>query len=133
MFTLLSFLTKGLVSVHQKPKNFNVFLGPIAKELRDLEEGLIIKLDGNFELAKFFLLMGVFDKPARASILNSKLCTGQYGCIKCYQPGKRISRKDKDDCEQLAENSDDDFEELVNENSVDKEIGKKTKGNSKAD
>ncbi len=54
-----------------------------------LENGLIINF-GKKNIFKFFLLFGVYDKPARASLLNIKNSNGFYGCMKCLQRGKSI-------------------------------------------
>ena len=76
--------------VGSKP-NFNVLLTPIISKLKDLEYG--IKIGG--QDTRFFVLMGVFDKPARAAILNTKLATGFYGCMKCLVRGKTIKTGSK--------------------------------------
>ncbi|RMZ94728.1 hypothetical protein BpHYR1_017434 [Brachionus plicatilis] len=60
---------------------------PIIEELKILENGLI--LDGR--IVKVFLTNGVFDKPARAAILNTVQYNGKYGCLKCYQSGENIA------------------------------------------
>ena len=75
--------------VGKKP-NFNILLKPVIIQLNSLEYGLTVK-QNNFanKVLRFFLLFGVFDKPARAEILNMKLSSGYYGCIKCLQIGKR--------------------------------------------
>lgn len=37
---------------------------------------------------KFFLIAGIFDKPARACALNMIASYGFSGCTKCFQPGE---------------------------------------------
>lgn len=71
--------------VGSKP-NFNIVLTPIIRELRALEIGVTI----NNEKLRFFLLHGVFDKPARAAVIGCKLMSGKSGCCKCLQTGIRF-------------------------------------------
>ncbi|RNA17069.1 hypothetical protein BpHYR1_015517, partial [Brachionus plicatilis] len=59
---------------------------PIINELKVLEKGIVI----NGKILKLFITNGIFDKPARSSILNTIQFNGCYGCIKCYQPGCSI-------------------------------------------
>ena len=71
--------------VGSKP-NFEVLLTPIIKELKDIEYGVMIKHGDSCEKnIPFFLILGAFDKPARAAITNMKLASGFFGCIKCIQ------------------------------------------------
>ena len=51
-------------------------------------------MENSIENVKFFLIAGVFDKPATAAVLNMKASNGFYGCTKCLQPG--ITHKDKE-------------------------------------
>jgi hypothetical protein len=44
-----------------------------------------------FRQIQFFLLFGIFDKPARAAILNMVLMTGYSSCLKCLQTGKTVT------------------------------------------
>jgi hypothetical protein len=88
---LIFLIFEGL-SVGTKPI-FRYFLSPIIDELLVLEQGCIIKLNNEKKLLNFYVTHGVFDKPARAALLNIKSCTGFYGCLKCYQKGKSIKRK----------------------------------------
>ncbi|CAF1027826.1 unnamed protein product [Brachionus calyciflorus] len=84
-FKLKNVLLAGLWVSREKPV-FEVFLKSIIEELKILEQGIVI----NGEIVKIFLTNGVFDKPARAAILNTIQFNGKFGCIKCYQPGKNI-------------------------------------------
>jgi hypothetical protein len=74
----LTFLIFEGLSVGTKPI-FRYFLGPIIDELLVLEQGCIIKLN-NEKLLNFYVTHGVFDKPARAALLNIKSSTGFFGC-----------------------------------------------------
>jgi hypothetical protein len=76
------------ISVANVKPNFDVFLNPIVKELKKLEYGISFKSrNEESKLLNFFVLFGVFDKPARASILSLINSTGYYGCLKCVQIG----------------------------------------------
>jgi hypothetical protein len=80
------------ISTGSKPI-FKHFLKPIIHELSLLEQGCLIKLNNKRYLFNFFVTHGVFDKPARAAILNIKSCTGFYGCLKCMQKGEGVKTK----------------------------------------
>ena len=70
---------------------FEVFLKPIINQLKKLEYGVTFKINSReTKLLYFFVLIGVFDKPARAAILNMINSTGYYGCLKCCQKGNVI-------------------------------------------
>ena len=57
--------------------------------MKILELGIACEIkNGLTKILKFFLLLAVFDKPARASVLNIISSNGNYGCLKCLQPGK---------------------------------------------
>ena len=70
--------------------NFKYFLRPIVDELIVLERGCFMKLNNETRLLKFYVTNGVYDKPARAAILNVKNCNGFFGCLKCKQKGQSI-------------------------------------------
>jgi hypothetical protein len=57
-------------------------------ELRELEYGVN---DGS-EISgiHFFAVYGIYDKPARASILNTIASNGCNGCIRCLQTGETL-------------------------------------------
>ena len=83
--------------VGSKP-NFNLVLTPIIRELKELEIGIsIVQSDHTAQFMRFFLIHGVYDKPARAAITGCKLMTGYSGCCKCLQTGPRcvILKKSK--------------------------------------
>ena len=67
--------------------DFNVFLNPIVKQLKELEYGIDITTNDCIKPIRFYLLTGVFDKPAKAAILNIVQWNGEYGCSRCLQPG----------------------------------------------
>ncbi len=58
-------------------------------ELKELERGRVFKMKNGTKILKFFVLAGVFDKPARSSILEIKT-SGRYSCLKCLQKGVSI-------------------------------------------
>ena len=47
----------------------------------------------SLKIIKFFVINGVFDKPARSEVLNMKNSTGYFGCMKCKQIGLKIETK----------------------------------------
>jgi hypothetical protein len=55
--------------------------------LKKLEYGIELKINNTIQNTKFFLVAGVFDKLAKATVLNMKASNGFYGCTKCLQPG----------------------------------------------
>ena len=57
-----------------------------------LELGMAFQIKpGLSKILKFFLIIGVFDKPAQAAVLNIISSNGYYGCLKCLQPGETIN------------------------------------------
>ncbi|RMZ98668.1 hypothetical protein BpHYR1_010421 [Brachionus plicatilis] len=84
-FKLANVIVAGLWVSKYKP-NFHFFLKPIINQLKILKNGLVI----GDKILRFFLTHGVFDKPARAAILNTVQYNGKFGCLKCYQPGQNI-------------------------------------------
>lgn len=79
---------------HGKP-DLNIIFEQIQTNLKFLENGLNINLTNIHKNVKFFLIASVFDKPARALVLNTINFTGFYGCLKCEQPGKTIKHQSK--------------------------------------
>jgi hypothetical protein len=68
-----------------------VFFKPIISELKKLERGIEIEINKDTtKIIKFFAIAGVFDKPARASVLNMTQFNGFGGCIKCLQLGESL-------------------------------------------
>ena len=83
----------GVSVGHEKPV-FEIFLKPIIEELKKLEYGLVVKINSKeSKLLYFYVLFGIFDKPARAAILNMVNSTGYYGCLKCSQEGINYETK----------------------------------------
>ena len=69
------------------------FLHSFVTELNRLEYGIQIQINSSVSKSvKFFLVAGIFDKPA--SVLNMKASNGFYGCTKCLQPGVTCKEKE---------------------------------------
>jgi hypothetical protein len=69
-------------------------LKPIINDLKRLEYGLVVKINAKeSRILYFYVLIGIFDKPARAAILNMVNSTGYYGCLKCTQKGSDYETK----------------------------------------
>jgi hypothetical protein len=53
---------------------------------------MVLKFQINSSVSKnvkFFLVAGIFDKPAKAAVLNMKASNGFYGCTKCLKKIKK--------------------------------------------
>jgi hypothetical protein len=84
-FSLENVIIAGLSVGNSKP-DFKTFLIPIIADITSLELGVELKFKNEEKVRKkFFLINSVFDKPARAGILNMKMCNSYDGCLKCYQ------------------------------------------------
>jgi hypothetical protein len=78
----------GICIGHKKP-DFNVFLEPLVSELKKLEQG--VRLDPNIpKYTSFYLVAGIFDKPAKAAVLNMKAYNGFGGSTKCLKLGETL-------------------------------------------
>ncbi|CAF0992928.1 unnamed protein product [Brachionus calyciflorus] len=88
-YSLENTILAGMCVGDEKP-NFDSFLHPIILQLSKLEMGINLKVNNLNTLCRFFLLYGIFDKPARSSILNMIAHNGDYGCLKCLQKGNTI-------------------------------------------
>jgi hypothetical protein len=75
------------VSVAITKPELEVFVTPIVKQMKILELGMAHEINNSLKVLHFFLLFGIFDKPARALVLNIISSNGYYGCLKCIQPG----------------------------------------------
>jgi hypothetical protein len=58
-------------------------------EFKSLEHGVVLKE----EIYRFYCLFGVYDKPARALVLNMVQSNGKFGCLKCLQSGITVPYK----------------------------------------
>lgn len=89
-FCIDNIIIAGL-SVGLKKPDIPSFLSPIVPDIKSLEFGLQVEFK-NKEITrkKFYLISSVFDKPARAEILNMQSYNGFYGCLKCYQTGETL-------------------------------------------
>ena len=87
-FLFIFYFLKAISAGPAKP-DFNIFFKPLIINLRKLELGIKLKLDNNLEKEfKFFTISSVFDKPAKAAILNIISSNGFNGCHMCLQPGQ---------------------------------------------
>jgi hypothetical protein len=67
---------------------------PIVNNLKELEVGLkLAVVEHEYRIFKFYAIHGVYDKPARADILNIKNSTGYFGCVKCRQRGESFKTR----------------------------------------
>lgn len=65
----------------------------LLSQLKKLELGINIGKENTYFNTKIFLIMAIFDKPARASALNIVNSTGFFGCLVCRQKGMSIVTK----------------------------------------
>jgi len=82
----------GLSVAEHKP-NMDIFFNEIVTQLTILELGIDLPLSNVVKKRKFFLIAAIFDKPAKAPILNMNQYNGNYGCTKCEQPGETAKGK----------------------------------------
>ncbi|CAF0965796.1 unnamed protein product [Brachionus calyciflorus] len=92
-FCLENVILAGLSVSFGKP-DLNNLLSSINDGLLKLEIGLNMRKYG-YQNYKFFLVAAVFDKPARAAVLNVVNSYGYFGCIKCLQKGTRLKKTPK--------------------------------------
>jgi hypothetical protein len=64
----------------------DLFFKIISNELETLESGIRVEN----EWLKFYLLISIYDKPAKATMLNMKGSTGYFGCTQCEIEGESI-------------------------------------------
>jgi hypothetical protein len=79
----------GLSVSHGKP-NLETLFTPIIQELKSLEMGHLVTVHNERIMVRFFCLCGVFDKPARADIIQINSSVGFNSCCKCYKRGESI-------------------------------------------
>jgi hypothetical protein len=66
-----------------------IFLEPLVSELKKLEQR--VRLVPNVpKFTSFYLVAGLFDKPAKAAVFNMKSYNGFGGCTKCLQLGETL-------------------------------------------
>jgi len=85
-------LFEGFSVANEKP-NVETFINPIIMQLKKLEYGIDLLIENVMLNRKFFLIAGVFDKPAKSMFLNIMSCNGEYGCHICEQPGETFKGK----------------------------------------
>lgn len=65
----------------------------LLSQLKKLELGINIGKENTYFNTKLFLIIAIFDKPARAAALNIVNSTGFFGCLVCRQKGMSIKTK----------------------------------------
>ena len=93
-------------SVHIKAKNIILsgmwvgptkppmqhLLFPLTQKIQDLSTtGIKMNSPNGVMIIRAKLVLGIFDLPAKATVLNCKQYNGKYGCSICLHPGKRVS------------------------------------------
>ena len=80
----------GIWQGSSKP-DMNVLLKPVVKSIQQLKEhGIILQTPLGPKRYYAKLVLGVFDAPAKASVLCEKQFNGEFGCPTCLHPGKRL-------------------------------------------
>lgn len=87
------FYYQGLIISYGKASMYT-FFDSLNSKLIALEYGIDIEnMDSTSRSCCLFLLLAVFDKPARASCLNLVNSTGFFSCLKCRQKGRTIKTR----------------------------------------
>ncbi len=103
-FCIDNIILAGLSVAEHKP-NIDIFFNEIVTQLSILEFGIDVSLlHDTQKKRKFFLIAAIFDKPAKAPVLNMNQFNGNCGCTKCEQPGEtaRGVSTSIDESEELA-------------------------------
>lgn len=90
-FTLKSkFLMMSSLWFGQRKPSTDTFLKPFVDEMvRLFNDGFSWTRNGITHTTKVATLIGIFDAPAKASMVNFKQYNGKFGCTYCYHPGVR--------------------------------------------
>jgi len=91
-FSRENLLLIGIWQGKGKPA-FKLYFKSISVQLNSLNtEGIQITIDSLNITVKMKVLCGVFELPAKASILNMMYFNGQYACITCEEPGHSVKQ-----------------------------------------
>lgn len=81
-----SLITCGVWFGKTQPE-MNAFLSPLVNKLNKLSEnGIDIKIKGEQRIIKPYVLVGIFDAPARCKATGTSQFNGKYGCDWCLNP-----------------------------------------------
>lgn len=83
---------EGLWFGDSKPSMLT-FLEPLCDSLSRIErDGIAVQFAGAQEsfICKAFTIAGTCDLPAKALVLKAVQFNGQFGCLKCQQPGQTV-------------------------------------------
>lgn len=87
----------GLWFEDSKPSMLT-FLEPICDTLSKIErDGISVQFAGAQEpfICRAYTIAGTCDLPAKALVLNAVQFNGQFGCLKCEQPGQTVNRRER--------------------------------------
>ena len=69
----------------------NVLLKPVVKCIQQIKEhGIILRTPLGPKLYYAKIVLGIFDAPAKASVLCEKQFNRKFGCPTCLHPGKHM-------------------------------------------
>lgn len=92
-FSRENLLLIGIWQGKGKPPFISYFKSISAQLILSLNtEGIQISIDSLNITVKMKVICGVFDLPAKASILNMMYFNGQYACITCEEPGHSVKQ-----------------------------------------
>lgn len=73
--------------------NMPIFFKCFLEEINKLnEKGLTMRVGSKLVKLKIFVLLGCFDLPAKAKVLNQTQYNGYFSCTYCYQKGTYIQQ-----------------------------------------
>ncbi len=77
----------------KKPSDMSLILKPVIEKIEKLKSvGISVMTPAGEKIVKTILLSGVFDLPAKASVMNTTQFNGNYGCNYCTDKGKMVMR-----------------------------------------
>ena len=76
-----------------KKPDMSLFLKPTIKKLNHIMyNGIEVDTPIGIKQVKAIVLLGIFDLPAKATVVNMKQFNGEYGCLYCVDSGEVLHR-----------------------------------------